>query len=73
VGEHAAVTLSFLYRAFCRVIQLIRLSFRRGTDLAVEVVVLSHEVAVPRRQVHRTALGPADRMVIAVYLIRSRP
>ncbi len=59
------MTLSFLYRAFCRVLQLIRLIFRRDTDLAVEVVVLRHEVAVLRRQVHRPALEPADRAVPA--------
>ncbi|MHB1782990.1 MAG: integrase core domain-containing protein [Acidimicrobiales bacterium] len=59
------MTLSFLYRAFCRVLQLIRLVFRRDTDLAVEVVVLRHEVAVLRRQVHRPALEPADRAVLA--------
>jgi transposase len=59
------MTLSFLYRAFCRVIQLIGLIGRRDTDLAVEVVILHHEVAVLRRQVHRAALEPADRWVLA--------
>jgi putative transposase len=59
------VTLSFLYRAFCRVLQLIRLICRSDTDLAVEVVMLRHEVAVLRRQVHRPALEPADRAVLA--------
>ena len=59
------VTLSFLYRASCRVLQLIRLLGRRDTDLAIEVVVLRHEVAVLRRQVHRPALAPADRAVLA--------
>ena len=59
------MTLSFLYRAFCRVLQLIRLIGRSGTDLAIEVVMLRHEVAVLRRQVHRPALEPADRAVLA--------
>ncbi|HLG67022.1 MAG TPA: hypothetical protein VKV36_04030 [Acidimicrobiales bacterium] len=52
------MALSFLYRAFCRVLQLIRLVGRSDTDLAIEVVVLCHEVAVLRRQVYRPALEP---------------
>ena len=64
-SEHPAVTLSFLYRAFCRALQLIRLIYRGDTDLAVEVVMLRHEVAVLRRQVYRPALEPADRAVLS--------
>ena len=63
-GEHPAVILSFLYRAFCAVLQLIRLIFRRDIDLAIEVVMLRHEVTVLRRQVHRPALEQADRAVL---------
>ena len=59
------MTLSFLYRAFCRVLQLVRLIGRSNVDLAVEVVMLRHEVAVLPRQVHRPALEPADRAVLA--------
>jgi len=42
------MTLSLLYRAFCRVLQLIRLLGRSGMDLAIEVVMLRHEVAILR-------------------------
>ena len=49
--EHPAITLSFLYLALCRALQLIRLVGRSDTDLAVEIVMLRHEVAVLRRQV----------------------
>ncbi|MDA8315203.1 MAG: integrase [Actinomycetota bacterium] len=59
------MTLSFLYRAFCRVLQVIRLLGRSDADLAIEVVMLRHEVAVLRRQVPRPALDPADRAVLA--------
>ncbi|MHB1510036.1 MAG: integrase [Acidimicrobiales bacterium] len=59
------MTLSFLYQAFWRVLQLIRLIARKKTNVAIEVVVLRHEVAVLRRQVHRPALEPADRAVLA--------
>jgi hypothetical protein len=48
-GEHPTVTLSFFYRAFCRVLQLIRLIRRSDADLAIKVVLLRHEVAVLRR------------------------
>lgn len=43
LGEHPAVIVSFLYRAFRRVLQLIRLISRRDTDLAIEAVMLRHE------------------------------
>ena len=42
------MTLSFLYRAFCRVLQLVRLIGRSNVDLAVEVVMLRHEVIAKR-------------------------
>ena len=59
------MVLSFLYVAFVRVVQLVRLSCRAQDDLAIEIVMLRHEVAVLRRQVDRPALRPADRALLA--------
>jgi putative transposase len=59
------VARSFLYRAFRRVLQLIRLSCPKDADLAIQVVMLRHEVTVLRRQIHRPALQPADRAVLS--------
>ena len=57
--------MSFLYIAFIRPLELLRLREGDATDLAIEVVVLRHEVAVLRRQVARPALRPADRALFA--------
>jgi putative transposase len=59
------MALSFLYLAFVQMLQLIRLRKCDCDDLAVEVVVLRHEVAVLRRQVVRPALRPSDRALLA--------
>ena len=59
------MALSFLYIAFIRVLELLRLRGSDTTDLAVEVVILRHEVAVLRRQVARPTLRPADRALLA--------
>ena len=59
------MTLPFLYRSFCRLLQPVRLVGSRDTDLALEVVMGHHDVAVVRREVHRPAPEPADRAVLA--------
>jgi transposase InsO family protein len=59
------MALSFLYLAFVRILQLLRLSRRDNGDLAIEVVMLRHEVAILRRQVARPALRPSDRALFA--------
>jgi len=56
---------SFLYLAFVRILQLLRLSRLDSSDLSVEIVMLRHEVAVLRRQVDRPALRPPDRALLA--------
>jgi len=59
------MSLPFLYLAFVRILQLVRLFGRDNGELAVEVVMLRHEVAVLRRQVDRPALRPGDRALLA--------
>src|ERR1039458_3415216 len=59
------MALSFLYLAFVRVLQLLRLFRRDSGELAIEIVILRHEVAVLRRQIARPALRPPDRALLA--------
>jgi len=59
------MALSFIYLAFVRVLELLRLQRCDAADLAIEVIVLRHEVAVLRRRVTRPALRPADRALLA--------
>ena len=54
------MALSFLYLAFVRALQLLQFFRRSDEQLAVEVVLLRHEVAILRRQVARPALRPSD-------------
>jgi hypothetical protein len=57
------------------VLQLFRLCRNDREELAVEVVMLRHEVSVLRRRVARPALRPADRAILAGlsrYLRRER-
>jgi hypothetical protein len=55
------MALSLLYLAFVRLLQLLRLERSDASDLAIEVVVLRHEVSVLRRQIARPVLQPSDR------------
>ena len=59
------MALSFLYLAFLRTLQILYLQRSDDSDLAIEVVMLRHEVAVLRRQVARPALRPSDRALLA--------
>ena len=64
--------LAILYLAFVRFLQLFRLSRRDNDELAIEFIMVCHEVAFLRRQVHRPVLRPTDRAVPA-GLVRLRP
>jgi len=61
------MALSFFYLAFVRILELHRLERRDDGELAIEIVILRHEVAVLRRQIARPALRPADRAVLAGF------
>ncbi|MHB1890607.1 MAG: integrase, partial [Acidimicrobiales bacterium] len=59
------MVLSFLYRLVHRAFGSLGLARRDTIAKDAEILVLRHEVAVLRRQVHRPALEPADRAVLA--------
>jgi hypothetical protein len=61
----ASVALSFLYVAFVRILQLLRLRREDRDEVAIEVIMLRHEVSVLGRQIVRPALEPADRALLA--------
>ena len=62
------MALSFLYRALVRVLQLVRLSCSKDSSVAVEIVILRHQVAVlrlpgPPSGASAGRPGPAGRLV----------
>jgi hypothetical protein len=59
------MAMSFIYVAFIRLLQLLRLRRSEHDEPTVQVVVLRHEAAILRRQVDRPALQPADRALVA--------
>ena len=58
-------SLSFLYWAVSRVLELVVLCGRGERSKEVEILILRHELHVLRRQVARPRLGAADRAVLA--------
>ncbi|WP_245718832.1 hypothetical protein [Micromonospora rhizosphaerae] len=57
---------SLVYRLLRQVLQMLTQLARDGGAKDVELLVLRHQVAVLRRQVHRPDLEPADRAVLAM-------
>src|SRR3954470_5194964 len=69
------MSASLVYLLLRQVLQMLTQLTRDGGAKNVELLVLRHQVAVLRRQVHRPDLQPADRVVLAVLsrlLPRSR-
>ncbi len=84
--QDCAVALSFLYLAFVRLLQLLQLSRTGQEDLAIEVVMLRHEVAVaaaldrtPRLATGRSSgagriePAPLEEAAVAAGAIRRLP
>jgi putative transposase len=61
-----AMSASLVYLLVRQVLQMLTQLARDDGAKDVEILVLRHQVAVLRRQVHRPALEPADRMMLAV-------
>jgi hypothetical protein len=61
-----AMTASLMYLLLRQVLKMLTQIARDGGAKDVEILVLRHQVAVLRRQVHRPVFEPADRVVLAV-------
>jgi putative transposase len=66
------VVWSFVYVAFCRLVQLVVLLCRSERSKELEILVLRHELAILRRQPRRAAARPVDRAILAA-LARALP
>src|SRR5687768_4097513 len=59
------MSASLVYQLLRQVLRMLTQLARDGGAKDVELLVLRHQVAVLRRQVHRPRLQPADRVVLA--------
>src|SRR4051794_22097574 len=59
------MTASLVYVVLRQLLQMLTQLARDGGAKDVELLVLRHQVAVLRRQVHRPDLQPADRLALA--------
>jgi hypothetical protein len=60
-----SMSASLVYLLLRQILQMLTQLARDGGAKDVELLVLRHQVAVLRRQVHRPDLQPADRVVLA--------
>jgi hypothetical protein len=63
----AAMSASLVYLVLRQILQMFTQLARDGGAKGVELLVLRHQVAVLRRQVHRPALEPAYRLLTAPH------
>jgi putative transposase len=61
------VVWSFVYVAFCRLLQLVVLLCRSERSKELEILVLRHELAILRRQPRRARFRPVDRAILAAF------
>src|SRR5215212_6908187 len=54
-----------VYQLLRQILQMLTQLARDGGRKDVELLVLRHQVAVLRRQIHRPKLEPADRVILA--------
>src|SRR6266508_1537354 len=74
MGTMDAMSASLVYLLLRQVLQMLTQLARDGGAKDVELLVLRHQIAVLRRQVHRPALEPADRVVLAaLFRLLPRP
>jgi hypothetical protein len=59
------MSASLVYLLLRQILQMLTQLARNDGEKEVELLILRHEVAVLRRQVHRPNLQPADRVVLA--------
>jgi putative transposase len=67
------VALRLLYLIFLHLLNLLMLLGRSSASKDIELLVLHHEVAVPRRTTRRPRLYWADRAIFAALVRRSPP